>query len=123
MVTAKTVTLHIFSSTKEWSFLNYHVFVAKWDENKKSFGCLEHHGHVGNGYVTETFFPEFTYEEFKEIATARSVTMALGSTEFELPYPNRAHMRAFVDYFDESPGSDVDTPSGKVFYLPVSPKM
>jgi hypothetical protein len=94
------ITMTLSSESGEWQFLNFHDFTVVYDGQRKDFRDLEHHGDVFAGGVSEAFFPEFTYAEFRALSLAKSVKAELGDLPFDLSYKDRETMRAFVNYFD-----------------------
>ena len=108
-----TVTMTLTSLSGEWVFLKSHDFIIVYDGERKNFGEIEHHGDVGNygglASVTESFFPEFTYAEFRALSAAKSVK-AESAFPFELSYQDREAMRAFVNYFDMECKSETNGP-------------
>src|SRR5665213_29225 len=102
---------YVFMDIDRHYYSKLNDFIIVYGDKRKDFGSLNPIDTSTTEVVTESFLKEFPYSEFKEIAFANSVKAVLGASSFDLSYPDRAAMRALVNYFDYAIQGKNDTAS------------
>jgi hypothetical protein len=83
-----------------------------WDETRTNLHHLEQTSDPElESLGMWSFAAPLSFDHFKGIAFAKSVKAQLGNVQFDLPYPDREAMRAFVNYFDWKQKSATNGPA------------
>ena len=96
---ADKISLHFVSQTSEWRFLDNHNFIIRYDDKTLSPDA-DYSNKIFFGGVAESFFPDFTLEQFHDIAWADKVFVKLGYLNYEIPYEDRQKWKLLWKYFD-----------------------
>jgi hypothetical protein len=95
------ISLHFISHSSEWRFLDDHDFTIRYDDTKLSVGNLSYANKVlDDATVTEQIWPDFTIQQFHDIAWANSVYIKIGYKNYEIPYDIRQKWKLLWKYFD-----------------------
>jgi hypothetical protein len=109
----KGVLFHFISSSSDWWYLKFHALVFLADGQRMSWDeeGVSHDGDVGSGYVLEQMNVILTPDQFRNLASAKTVEGRLGSTEFSITYADRESFRALSDYLEDLRGKTADKTS------------
>lgn len=94
------VALYFRSQSPDWKFLDDHDFTIRYDDIKLSPDSDYSNKILNNGTVYEQFFPNFTLQQFHDIAWADKVFVKLGYANYEIPYADRQKWKLLWKYFD-----------------------
>ena len=99
------VTLHYSRAEYDWTLFPKTDFIMLFDGKKKAFDGLKVSGDVLSGYASdpdclEQFDVDFTFDEFKQIAFAKSVEASAGIWDFIFDYQSRRDWQLFVNHFE-----------------------
>ena len=116
------ISLHLISHSEEWRFLEDHDFTIRFDDKKLSPGNLAYSNKVlRDATVIENIWPDFTLEQFHDIAFANSVFIKFGFRSYEIPTVQRQKWKLFWTYFNLKQASDIslmDFQTYKTYKLP-----
>ena len=104
------ISLHIISHSENWRFLENHDFTIRFDDKKLSPGDLAYANKVlSDATVNEQIWPDFTLDQFRQIAWADKVYFKLGYKNYEIPTVTRQKWKLLWKYLDlMKAGQDVD---------------
>jgi hypothetical protein len=95
------ISLHLISHSSEWRFLDDHDFTIRFGDQKLSPGDLAYSNKVlDDATVVEHVWPDFTLEQFHQIAWANTVYFKLGYKNYAIPYQTRQKWKLLWKYFD-----------------------
>jgi hypothetical protein len=95
------IGLHFISHSPEWIFLDDHDFTIRYDNQKLTpDGTYYGNKVLDDATVTETIWPDFTLQQFHDIAWAQAVNVKIGGRNYEIPYEARQKWKLLWKYFD-----------------------
>ena len=95
------ISLHIISHSSEWRFLDDHDFTIRFGDKKLSPGNLAYSNKVlDDATVIEHVWPDFTIEQFHDLAWADTVYFKLGYKNYEITPGVRQKWKLLWKYFD-----------------------
>lgn len=94
------ISLHFISQSSDWKYLDDHDFTIRFDDKKLSPDEDYSNKVLDEGGVYESVFPDFTLQQFHDIAWSDSVYVKLGFENFEIPYADRQKWKLLWKYFD-----------------------
>jgi hypothetical protein len=98
--TPKTFNLHLVSHSKDWRFLDSHDCMVRYDDNKLEPFNLQYKSDVLNdATVRETAWPEFTFEQFHDVAFAKTVFIKFGFKNYEISPAIRQKWKLIWTYY------------------------
>lgn len=100
------VVLSFDSASREWLFVNNRGLAFRADTSRVN-KVVGYRAQVGRGLVSEHLTADITADEFRTIASARTIEGKVGPTEFKLSEPQRAALAEFLTYID-NPSMDVN---------------
>jgi hypothetical protein len=97
----ETIGIRLISHTADWKYLDDHDFTIRFDDKKFTPDNPFYSNKVrSDATVIEQVWPDFTIQQFHDIAWSTNVIFKLGYKNFEIPYAARLKWKLLWKYFD-----------------------